>query len=568
MHLLSLLLLFGAGPEPAADTALVCPHALRPAMQPWIAHRQRQGHRLAWIDAELTPDEIRGQVRRLAQSGKLRAVVLVGDVDVAEGDAAVPARGVPTHYAQAKVNVRWGSEPEIATDNWYADLDDDDVPELAVGRLSADSPEQLAVMVRKILAYEEPGAARMESQRWDSLRSAHPTKESRPIKEASKHAAESAQSPCDDLWRRRINLVAGLGGFGALADAALEAAAKSILTEGIPPSYATTMTHAAWRSPYCPPPRRFGQTSVDRLNEGCLFWVYLGHGHPWALDRVRFPDGEHEIFTIEQAPGLRAQAFPPIALFLACYTGAFDARRDCLGEAMLRAEGGPVAVISGSRVTMPYGMSVLGIGLLDECFVKRRQTIGDVLLYAKRSMVLDPRTDERKKKLDALAALLTPAGAELADERREHLHLFNLLGDPLLRLAHPAEIKLEVSPTAAGGASLAVSGASPVDGEALIELVVRRDRLAFRPPARAGYQPSMESDDEYQTTYERANDGRLATARAPVRTGHFRAALNVPQNARGACHVRVFVQGDGAFASGAADVTLTEPEGKRKQSVN
>ncbi|HJT30528.1 MAG TPA: C25 family cysteine peptidase [Pirellulales bacterium] len=521
MHLISLLLLLAAGPEPPADTALVCPEPLRPAMREWIAHRQRQGHRIAWVDGGATPDAIRGRVRQLARSGKLRAVVLVGDVESAEGDAAAFARSVPTHYAEAKVNVRWGSEPEIATDNWYADLDDDHVPELAVGRLSADSPKELAVVVRKILAYE-------------------------------------AQAPTDDLWRRRINLVAGLGGFGALADAALEAAAKSILTEGIPPAYATTMTHAAWRSPYCPPPHRFGESSLARLNEGCLFWVYLGHGHPWALDRVRFPDGEHEIFTIDQAPLLQAQAFPPIALFLACYTGAFDARRDCLAEAMLRAEGGPVAVISGSRVTMPYSMSVLGIGLLDECFGKRRETIGEVLLHAKRSMVLDPRTDERKKRLDSLATLLTPAGADLADERVEHLHLFNLLGDPLLRLRHPAQVELAVGPTATAGASLSVSGKSAVDGEALIELVVRRDRLTFRPPARGAYQSSVKSDDEYQATYHRANDGRLATVRTPVRDGRFQASLKVPDDARGPCHVRVFVQGDGAFAAGSADVDVTE----------
>lgn len=545
MHLLCLLTLLAAGP----DTALVCPQSLRPTMQQWIDYRHEQGRRIAVIDGELTPEEIRGKIRRFAHSGDLRAVVLVGDVDGSR-DAAAKGRSVPTHYAQAKVNVRWGSEPEIATDNWYADLDDDHVPELAVGRLSADSPEELAVVIRKILAYERAGAGEGPGRRWDSLRSPIPTRSGN----------DPQVAPADDLWRRKINLVAGLGGFGALADAALEAAAKSILTEGIPPAYATTMTHAAWRSPYCPPPSRFGETSLARLNEGCLFWVYLGHGHPWALDRARFPQGEQEIFTIDQTRQLQAQACPPIALFLACYTGAFDARRDCLAEAMLRAEGGPVVVISGSRVTMPYGMSVLGIGLLDECFGKRRETIGDVLLHAKRGMVLDPRTDERKKKLDALAALLTPVGVELADERIEHLHLFNLLGDPLLRLAQPAEVSLKINPTATAGQSLSVSGTSDVNGEALIELVVRRDRLTFRPPARSSYQASPESDHEYQRTYERANDGRFVTERAQVRDGRFQAVLKVPDDAHGPCHVRIFVQGDSQFAAGAANVNVISPK--------
>ncbi len=50
----------------------------------------------------------------------------------------------------------------------------------------------------------------------------------------------------------------------------------------------------------------------------------------------------------------------PIAIMLACYTAAFDQPQDCLAEQMLKAEGGPVAVYGGSRVTMPYAMSVMG----------------------------------------------------------------------------------------------------------------------------------------------------------------------------------------------------------------
>ena len=69
-------------------------------------------------------------------------------------DAALRKRCVPAHYATAVVNVRFGSPPEIATDNWYADVDDDRLPDLAVGRLPCDSSAELASMVRKILEYE------------------------------------------------------------------------------------------------------------------------------------------------------------------------------------------------------------------------------------------------------------------------------------------------------------------------------------------------------------------------------------------------------------------------------
>ncbi|HVC98001.1 MAG TPA: C25 family cysteine peptidase [Pirellulales bacterium] len=503
----------------AADTVVVCPKVFHSAMRPWFEHRCRQGHKIELVDAQGSPERIRADIRRVAKGGALRFVVLVGDTQPARGnDQGVRARTVPTHFALAKVNIRFGSGPDIATDNWYADLDDDRVPDVAIGRLSADSPQEVTALVAKILAYERAAG--------------------------------------DDVWRRRINLVAGLGGFGSLADTALEAGAKSILTEGIPPAYATSLTHAGWRSPYCPVPANFGETTVDRLNDGCWFWVYIGHGQTRELDRVPVPGGQYHILGAGDVGKLRAARGAPIVLFLACYTGAYDLVEDCLAEEMLRAQGGPVAVLCGSRVTMPYAMSVLGMGLLKECFHERRETIGEVLLYAKRNMVFAPRDDERSRQLDALAATLNPDSTDLAEERLEHLDLFNLLSDPLLRLRHPREAVVEAVSPVAAGERLKVHGMSPLDGEALVELVVRRDRLTFRPPGRVEFSDSPESAAEFQATYEKANDPRLASRRVKVEHGRYETELEVPEGAWGECHVRVFVQGRAECATGAADVTV------------
>jgi hypothetical protein len=48
----------------------------------------------------------------------------------------------------------------------------------------------------------------------------------------------------------------------------------------------------------------------------------------------------------------------------------------------------------------------------------------------------------------------------------------------------------------------------------------------------------------------------LTAARVPVAGGRFQARLVVPEHAAGACHVRVFVQGRGQFAAGAADIQI------------
>ena len=115
--------------------------------------------------------------------------------------------------------------------------------------------------------------------------------------------------------------------------------------------------------------------------------MYIGHGHRYTLDRVNVPGGQHHILDIRDMEKLRVRSGPAIAVMLACYTGAFDSERDCLAEEMVRAPGGPVAALAGSRVTMPYAMAVLGNGLLEQHFVEQRGTLGEIVLHAKRGLV-------------------------------------------------------------------------------------------------------------------------------------------------------------------------------------
>ncbi|MBL9124220.1 MAG: hypothetical protein JNG90_11350, partial [Planctomycetaceae bacterium] len=282
----------------------------------------------------------------------------------------------------------------------------------------------------------------------------------------------------------------------------------------------------------------------------------IGHGQRHALDRVKLPDGDHHIFGARDVGKLSSSHGLPIAFFLACYTGAFDDKRDCLAEDLLRAPGGPVAVVSGSRVTMPYAMTVMATAVVDACFVEKQPTLGEILLAAKRNMVLSPRDSETAKSMDLLARTLNPQNKDLAAERQEHVLMFNLIGDPLLQLRQPQEIELEVPSEAAPGSRLRVSGRSPVPGTATIELVVRRDRLTFRPPVRKAYNGSDAALAAYEEIYRRANDPCFASATCTVAGSEFTAELPVPDDARGPCHVRVFIEGKEDFALGAADLTI------------
>ena len=516
-----LMLVLTAAPAP--DVAVVCPVEFREALTPWVEYRALQGHQVALLSNQGTAADVAGRIQEVARQGKLRFVVLVGDAEMGmDQDAELRARCVPAHYVEAKINVRWGSEPTIATDNGYADLDGDRVPDVAVGRLTADSPAELSAMIEKVLAYE--------------------------------------RSRDFGPWRRRLNVVAGVGGFGRLIDTIIESAARQFLTRDIPAGYDMSMTYGSWYSPYCPDPSMFHRVTMDRLNEGAWFWVYIGHGFHLGLDRVSVPGSRHHILDVRDVPELQcARSRAPIAMFLACYTGAFDAKADCLAERLLRTPGAPVAVVAGSRVTMPYAMGVLGTGLMDECFRGNAETLGEVFLRAKRGLAQEARNDERRRVLDAVAGAISPHGSKLADERLEHIQLFNLIGDPLLRLRRAKPVQLEVAPTVAPGATLEVRGTSPVDGRCRIELVAPRGRLTFKPSSRAEFPRDTGQWGVFQDDYERANNPRWAAGQATVEGGRLLGRLAVPQNARGEARVRIYVEGASDFALGSAPVRIETP---------
>ena len=524
------LLLFSADPQ-AADVALVAPRDMLPALQPLVDHRQAQGRRFTHITSTQSPEAIRAAIRTAARSGDLKFVLLVGDAEpAARTDTLIRARSVPTHLHKAVVNVRWGSEPEIASDNWYADLDDDHQPDLAIGRIPADTPAELARIVEKILAYER--------------------------------GADFG------AWRQRINFIAGVGGFTPLLDGVIESATSKLLTSGIPAGYETRMTYGSWRSPYCPDPRLFHSVTVERHNEGCLCWVYIGHGHATGLDRVSIPGERFHIFDVDDCRELKAQAGAPIALMLACHTAAFDQPQDCLGEELLRTPGGPVAVYGGSRVTMPYAMAVMGSGLMDEYFKSRPATLGEAILAAKRRMMrpvdeANPLADTNRLLLDGIASVISPSRELLEEERREHLHLFNLLGDPMLALSHPAEIKLSAPRDALPGDKVEITGTTTQAGRGVLELVCRRDLFKLPPPVRERFDPTDKGLAALHDVYLAANDRTWARWGLDLPAGQFTTQIAIPPECRGACHVRLLVADSRSHALGSASIYV-RPEPVRQ----
>lgn len=502
-------------PQPEVyDTLVVCPQPYVEAMQPWFAYRTAQGHNIGVVTDTSSKQSIRGSIRQAAEAGKLQQVLLVGDV-IADGSKEV---GVPVHYQRAIVNVHFGSEPEIPTDNYYADLDDDQVPDIAIGRFSVSSPDQVKAIVAKTIEYETKAKA--------------------------------------GNWRRRLHFVAGLGGFGSVVDTILESATKKFLTDEIPAHFDTVVAQGSWQSPYCPDPREFRDEVVRQLSDGSLFWVYMGHGHYEHLDYVRVPNNSFPILSSQDVAAVRNQGCPPIAIFLACYTGAFDAPRDCLAESLHRSPGGPVAVYAGSRVTMPYAMSVMGTEMMQQYFQEQQPTLGRLILESKRQSIrLQGKTGNRKM-LDTMAQLVSPKPKLLKEERYEHLALFNLLGDPLLQLPHASPVELKAPKSAHPGETIEIAGQSPMPDKVHVELVCRRDGFVTPLPKRLEYQADHAQLTTYNEVFRTANDRAWQAIDLDATDGEFLTQLQIPEKCQGPCHVRVWIEGASQVGLGSQDIEI------------
>jgi Peptidase family C25 len=478
----------GAATASAADVLVVCPAEFRPALAPWTIYREEQGHKLLAIEPPPTASELRAAIRRIAAENQLHYVVLVGDVEHARTNAST----VPTGYAQAQVNIRWGSEPTIATDQLYADLDDDRIPDVAVGRIPAHTPAELSAVVRKVLNFE---------QRAD-----------------------------EGMWRRKVDIVAGVGGFGAMTDALVEAAGRSVIQQTVPASYDVRPTFASPTNPASPPPDQFTPHVCRQLSAGSFAWIYLGHGLPTQLDSIQTSSGDRPVLSVDDVPQLQCGPNAPLAVLIACYTGAIDAPQECLAERLVLHERGPIAAIAATRVTMPYGNAVFGCELLRACFRDHPSTLGELWKTAQVRSLADAPDDSLRKSLDALASSLSPPPVDLAAERREHVLMYQFYGDPLTRLQFPRELQLNVASEFAGHESLTIDGTSAVAGECTIELV-----------------------SKHPATPDQAVIG---TAHASIHTGPFHITIALPPDAKGSYMVRGFVAGQSEFALGATTITL------------
>ncbi|MCY3005822.1 MAG: C25 family cysteine peptidase [Planctomycetota bacterium] len=510
---------------------LVRPADWSKSLDVWKAYRSGQ-YRFIEVDSAPSGLELRKRIAVAASDAGSTpaALVLCGDaaleVSPNRWRALTPGMLVDTQIQLADATTK-----ELCTDALYGDFDGDGCPDLAIGRLPAKTPEELERMLRRSIEYEAIGPG---------------------------------------PWNDRVHVTAGVGGFGFLADTAIETVTRRFLTDGIPPYFHMNVTVASCTSTYCPNPWKLRESYIERINQGGLFWVYIGHGQVNELDHYRVADQWLPIGQPADASKFRCPTRPPIALMLACFTGAYDARVDCFSEHLLAQAQGPIAVIGGSRVTMPYGLSQFASELINGCFRDRIPTLGALVFEAKRRVWIDDEEspsalqqadgfDVRKryrKIVTDMAQALNPSDHDLTLERREHVRLMNLLGDPLLKIPYPAPMDLEVPSKAASGETIAIKGHSSIAGKLVIELAMARDRLPETAVALRSYRGTQEDHQQMDLNYQASNQLVVHQMERSIETGVFHLDFLVPESCTGRYVLCAYVYGDRDWSVGSEKIVI------------
>jgi hypothetical protein len=304
-----------------ADWIVVTLPQFRAALAPLVAARQEQGLRVAVLDAaevydafshgQITPEAIRSLVqyaRARWAPPQPRYLLLAGDASYdpsgylggPEADL-VPSQFIATTYTGWTASDVWYALPPEAFEEDGVTLKTTDEstslrPVISAGRLPAQTPEQLAAMVSKILRYE--------------------------------------RNDVSAAWHRKALLPVDNDDPDFLTEAeAFQAELSGYDTEVAPVVGDGSQARAA---------------VLDAFNSGIGLMGYTGHGSVtlWA---------QEGILTVEDVPGLRNADRLPVVFTVTCLSGFFvHPSTVSLGEALVRSpQGGAVAAL------LPSGAAVL-----------------------------------------------------------------------------------------------------------------------------------------------------------------------------------------------------------------
>lgn len=331
------------GATNAASVVMITHRAFAAELGPLVALRRSQGYTVAVVDVEDLYDEfsfgyhspaaIRAFVTRAKASWRTppRFVVLVGD---ASNDPRNYLGGGPGDYVPTK-SVETASL-DAASDDWLADTNGDDRPDVAIGRLPVGTVDEAREVVAKIVAYDQTSA---------------PNRTALLVADADEDGAGF------ETFSQQVQALLPTG-----------TAVEQVFCAQIGDAAARERVLAA-------------------LNAGAGIVNYAGHG---SVDLWR-----GDVLTASDTQGLANAGRLSVVTVSTCLNGYFDdPLLACLGEALVKAPGGgAVAVVGSTAITTPTEQEQLSVSFYRELLSSPGVTLGEALVRAKASA---PSGDARR----------------------------------------------------------------------------------------------------------------------------------------------------------------------------
>jgi hypothetical protein len=320
-----------------ADYLLIAPRAFLAAAEPLVQRRQDQRLSARGVAFEEIADEFgHGQPSAGAIKAFLafafhswtrpspRYVLLLGDSSYDPRNFIGTSQPSPLPALWSKTSYLWTvSDPELAAVNG-----EDELPDLAIGRLPATTVEQAQTLVDKLIAWEESG---------QGLAGAATLVADNP--DLAGDFEQNAHDIATSFLAERSELLL-LRELGAETRPRIQAA----------------------------------------LDNGLSYLSYVGHGGAavWASENV---------WNSWDAASLQAQSRQPLLLTLNCLNGYFVAPAfDSLSESLVKAEGrGAIAAFSPSGLSLDLPAHQYHRALMAELTSGQHDRLGDALLAAQKA---------------------------------------------------------------------------------------------------------------------------------------------------------------------------------------
>jgi hypothetical protein len=153
-----------------------------------------------------------------------------------------------------------------------------------------------------------------------------------------------------------------------------------------------------------------------------------------------------------------------------------------------------------------------------------------------------------------LATLL--GDGRIDEERREHMQMYNWLGDPTLKLGHPQAVEIDDPGRIESGQKVVITGTAPMSGALTIELHRRLGTV----PTKQAVSSATNGDSTPLARYRQANDTAIASTQVLTSdAGRWTAELDVPPDASGPMRIVVDLESAGGFGTGVQTVWVRPP---------